>query len=195
MDLFLQRVDREQAHGGMGGRLHASRLAVALDEPAERVDGQLAEPGALYLEPLLEGRRRDVHAVEQGTLVERHGRFERLRGSTPHEPLECGDVEVEHRRGQRDRIALREERARIGGEGAAQAHHRLAQALPRLTLPHVAPEECRERLACVRAPGPHREVGEERLSLARGQGARTVVRAEQEAAEELESEPRHRPEQ
>jgi hypothetical protein len=73
MDLFLERVDGKQAPGGMGGRLHASRLAVALDEPAERVDGQLAEPGALYLEPLLEGRRRDVDAVEQRTLVERHG--------------------------------------------------------------------------------------------------------------------------
>ena len=195
MDLFLERVDRQQARGGMGGRLRASRLAVALDEPAERVDGQLAEPGALYLEPLLEGRRRDVHAVEQRTLVERHGRLERLRGSTAHEPLECGDVEVERPRGQRDRIALREERARIGGERAAQAHHRLAQALPRLALPHVAPEERRERLARVRASRPHREVGEERLGLAGGQGARPVVRAEQEPAEELEGEPRHRPEQ
>ena len=136
-----------------------------------------------------------MHAVEQRTLVERHGRLERLRGSTAHEPLECRDVEVEHRRGQRDRIALREERARIGGEGAAQAHHRLAQALPRLAFPHVAPEERRERLARVRAPGPHREVGEEGLRLARGEGARAVVRAEQEAAEELEGEPRHRPEQ
>ncbi len=136
-----------------------------------------------------------MHAVEQRTLVERHGRLERLRGSTPHEPLECRDVEVERRRGQRDRIALREERARIGGEDAAQAHHRLAQALPRLALPHVGPEKSRERLARVRPPGPDREVGEERLGLARGQRARTVVRAEQEAAEELEGEPRHGPEQ
>ena len=57
MDLFLERVDREQARGGMGGRLHASRLAVALDEPAERVDGQLAEPGAL---------RRASHSSKAG---------------------------------------------------------------------------------------------------------------------------------
>ena len=193
MDLFLERVDREQARGGMGGLFHPSCLAVALDEPAERVDGQLAEPRALDVQPLLEGRRRDVHAVEQRTLIERHGRLERLRRSTPHEPLECRDVELERGRGQRDRIALHEERARIGGEDAAQAHHRLAQALPRLALPHVAPEESRERLARVRASGPHREVGQERLRLARGQGARAVVRAEQEAAEELEGEPRHRP--
>jgi hypothetical protein len=133
-----------------------------------------------------------VHAVEQRTLIERHGGLERLRRSPPHEPLECRDVELERGRGQRDRVALREERARIGGEDAAQAHHRLAEALPCLALPHVAPEESRERLARVRASGPHREVSQERLRLARGQGARTVVRAEQEAAEELQGEPRHR---
>ncbi len=79
------------------------------------------------------------------------------------------------------------------GQGAPQPHHRLPQALARLPLAGVGPQEPGERRARVRASGPHREVGEEGLGLARGQGAGPVVHPQQEPAQEPEAEPLHPP--
>ena len=125
-------------------------------------------------------------------MIERHRRFERRRGPGPYQPLERDDVEVEDGRVEGHGVGLGEERSAMTGQGPAQPHERLAQALARLALAHVRPEQPGQRLARVRPPASHGQVGQERLRLARGHGPRAGVGPQEKAAQQPQAEMRHR---
>jgi hypothetical protein len=154
-------------------------------ETAERVERELVEPCALRREPVLEGRRRHPHAIEQRAAIERHGGVERLRRALSHEPLEVHHVHVERGRVHGDGVALRDEcRARRARQDPAQADQRISQALARLPLRGVASQEPGQRVTRVRAAEAQREIGQQRLRLARRQRAGARIGAEQEPTEE-----------
>ena len=81
----------------------------------------------------------------------------------------------------------------MAGESPSQPHQRLSQALARLPVADVGPQQRGERLARVRPPGSHRQVGQERLRLAGGQRPRAGLGTEEKAAQQPEIEVRHRP--
>jgi hypothetical protein len=190
--IFLERVEREQSGTDSDRRLDPPRLAVARKEAAEGLQRELVEPRALGRQPFLERRGRDADAIEQRSVIERHGRLERLGATAADQPLELGDVDRDGGRVQRDRVALRDERGTLArAEHAAQSHEDLAQALACLLVRRVRPQEMHQCVARVGPAGPECEVRQERLRLADRQRPRPLVDAKQEAAEEPKTHVRH----
>ena len=77
------------------------------------------------------------------------------------------------------------------GESSSEPHHGLPKTLAGLLFLRVAPQETRERVACMRTAGPEREVGKRRLRLAHGQGTGAPVRTQDEPTQQPKTESRH----
>jgi hypothetical protein len=170
MRRLLQRVEGEQAHGGLNGALGRAGLALAGQQPGEGLERQLPQPLAFGDEPFLEQRLVQAEAREQIACIDRRGLLERLRRAFRHVPFEAGDVDVDHGRVQRKRLAFGDQDRRGGGrQRPSQGGERVAQAVAGSLVGRLAPEERGEPVARVGVAGLGAEVGQQRLGLAGGQ--------------------------
>ena len=188
---LLQRVQRQQPQRRLHRGLRRTRPTLPREQLRESFERHLAQPLALPQQPLLE--RCFVHRepAEQIALVERRRPLQRRRRRLPHEALERRGVHLHRRRVQGQRVAVLPHR-RDGADRLADREQRLAQARARRLLADAAPEQARELVARVRPAERQREIGEQRLGLAGGQGDRRArVEPGLKAAEERETEPRH----
>ena len=191
--LLLDGIEREQPRGRLGGGVDASLLR----DDARRV-------GRGRLAPARPAARARTPASPRSPPPPRARRRAAAPGRAPPPPRGASGVP---RRTSRSKaatstssaagleghgVALGDERAGAPGERATQPHHDLTQALAGLPLARLRPEQRGERVARMGAAGAHRQVGEQRLGLARGKRARPPVGPEEEAAQQPEAQPCHR---
>src|SRR5262249_38754686 len=106
---------------------------------------------------------------------------------------ERGRVGVDGGGLERQRVPLLPERAVGLAERLAHEEQGLAQPSPGRVLTEVAPQQGGQRVSRMRTTEGQGEIGEERLGFAGGQrDGRARVEPGPEAAEERETEPRHR---
>jgi hypothetical protein len=187
---LLQRVQREDAHGGLQCLVRRSRLGLLREQRRERRDGHLAEPRPLVPQPVLEGRLADGDPVEQVAGI--HARRFLQRGQRPRrdEPLEGHHVHVDARRIERQRLTL-DERVPGLSQGAPQPEERLAEAMPSVRVVRVRPQERGELVPRVLTARPHAEKGQQRLGLPGQRDRRARVDRRTKAAEHREGETLH----
>ena len=191
---FLQRVEAEQARGDGDGRRDRAVLNVVREQFRQRLDGQLAQPLALGHQPFLEGRLLHAEPLEQLAAVERPRFGERVGGPHRDQALERGDVDLHRRRHQRNRVGADvEDVAVVRRQGLADREQRLPQAVPRLRVRGLSPEERRQLVALVGLPGLDGQIGQQCLGFAARQDHRgSAVPASLKATEQVEPEGRHR---
>src|SRR5437773_2445269 len=115
------------------------------------------------------------------------------RSAAPRRPLEGHGVDLDGARPQRQRVAVLLQSRRIA-ERPAYGEQCLPQTRPRGLLAHSAPQQRGELVARVRAADGKREIREQRLRLARGQGdRRSRLEPGVKPTEEREMKPRHAP--
>jgi len=165
--------------------------AIDLLTQIQRSDPNYADVGAMLakalplpLQPFLEWRLLHPDALEEIALVQRGGRLQGGHRAFRDQPFEPDNIDVEASPLERH-VPLVGDQDRVGPEHAAQRHERLAQALTRVLVTRAWPQQSRELVARVAAPGRHRQVGEQRLSLVvregyRGTGAETGAKTSEE---------------
>jgi hypothetical protein len=168
-------------------------LNVVREQFRQRLDGQLAQPLALGHQPFLEGGRRDVESLEELAAVERPRFGERVGGPRRDQALECGDVDLHRRRHHRHRVGADvEDVAVVRRQSLADREQRLTQAVPRLCVRGLSPEERRQLVARVGLPRLEREISQQSLGFAARQDHRRFAApASLEATEQVEPEGRH----
>lgn len=162
---LLERVQSEQAQGGLDGGVGIAGARVMPEQPGERPERDLVQPLALGEEPVLERRRLSGETGEEGTAIELGGARERLRRSALRQPLERPDVDV-------DGVAVDPDRVDVGDHGRRAVRQRLSdgdEGLPETgahrALARVAPQQRCELAARVGLVGMQGQVGEQRLRL------------------------------
>jgi hypothetical protein len=111
-----------------------------LQEFGQGAPGQLPESLALGEEPVLEGRRLHVEAIEEVTLIEGHRLLQLRLTSRGHESLEVDDIDVELQ-------GIQGHCVRIDDDGpgtrkrSSQSGEGLPEALSRLGIGDVRPEQ------------------------------------------------------
>ncbi len=190
---LLRAVEGEKAQAGLDAGLHASIVQPVTRQALERIDGKAAEPIALAGDPLLEARLTQPDAFQQVTAVQGHRLHQRGWFAGADETLEAQHVNVDRGHVERDRLVIGHEHGRPRPrEPPSQTRQRLAQALSRLRLAAVSPQQGGERRSRRPSAPAEREVREKAAGLAGGdgQGGAGSQRG-LEAAEECESESRH----
>src|SRR5262249_47697646 len=115
-------------------------------------------------QPLVERRLLDADPFEEIALVQLGGALARFRRPLSGQRLESHDVDVEAQRLECHVTVVGEE-DRVASESAAKRYQSLAEALPRVLVARVGPQERRELVAGMPATRPYREIGEEGLGL------------------------------
>ena len=117
-------------------------------------------------QPFLERRRAQMEAVEQLAAIELARALQRMRRIDGDEALELQYVDADAIFLQANRIGIGAEQSRVlRRQRAAQLTERLAQALTRLGLAAILPEQCGELVARLRLARMKRQVSEQRLGL------------------------------
>ncbi len=116
-----------------------------------------------------------------------------LRCSVGGQPLELHHVDLDGVGIEGDALAVHDQGARPRRrQRASQLVELLPQAVTRLLVTRVRPEQGHQRLARVAGPGPQGEERQQRLPLlARHRDPRSRVRLHPETAEKKDFQPRH----
>src|SRR5262252_3175466 len=122
------------------------------EEFRESFKRPFTEALALRDEPLLERRFVDAEPFEQITSVKRDGSFERLEGSLGQEPFEADRIHFNGCQIQSNRLAFNEQEWRCGGQCLAKNVYGLSQALSRLLVGRITPEQGGQSVARERLP-------------------------------------------
>jgi hypothetical protein len=133
--------------------------------------------------------------LEEIALVQGRGLGECGRSPVGHAVLEAGDVHIDGSgvEGEGAPVEM-EPGGGLVGQGLAEDEEGLAQALPRLLLGPVPPEEGGQLIPGVRLAERHGEVSEHGLGLAGRQRQRwSQIQLDAEASEESEADERHEP--
>src|SRR6185436_11042784 len=117
----------------------------------------------------------DVEPIEEVAAVQRGRALERRPRAARAEALESIHVDVDSGDVERDRAVVLHQCLAGGAERLAQVEQRLAQAVRRLRVTALAPQQRRELLARVCAPDGPREIREQRLALRGANGERRPV--------------------
>ena len=190
---LLKWIEREQSPRSLDGRLGRATLHLLGQEARQGLLDQLTETVALGPEPALEGLLVDAQPVEERAFVERDGGGEGGRGPLANQALEAGDVHIDGGGVDGDRLRLDDEAGIFcRREDLADTKDGLSEALSRLALADVAPEEGSQAFPRVRAAGAEGEICQEGLRLAGGEGERARLQPEVEAAQEPETQAWHR---
>ena len=193
MRALLKWIEREQSPRRLDGRLGRATLHLLGQEAGQGLLDQLTETVALGSEPALEGLLVDAQPVEERTFVERDGGGEGGGGPLANQALEAGDVHIDGGGVDGDRLRLDDEAGIFcRREDLADTKDGLSEALSRLALADVAPEEGSQAFPRVRAAGAEGEICQEGLRLAGGEGERARLQPEVEAAQEPETQAWHR---
>lgn len=136
---LLQRVDGEQAPGGLDGVVDAAGRPAEAEQTGERLQGNLAQPLALGQQPLLERRLRDREPGEEVAAVQGPDPLERVGSGIAGRGFEGVDVRGQGVGGEAEARALVEDRGLA--ERFADRVDGLAEARPRLGFGQVAPQE------------------------------------------------------
>jgi hypothetical protein len=185
---FLERVEGEQPLRGADGALGLAGSGQVGDQPGERLQDELAEALALDEQPGLEGALVDDEALEEVAAVEVGGAGEAVGRAGSEGLLEAEDVHVGRVGAEGDALAVGEER---GGEGAAESAQGVPEAVLRVGVGALPPQQGRQLVPGVDGAGREREIGEQGLGLLRERGGRAPRRPRLEAAEELDLHARH----
>jgi hypothetical protein len=190
---LLQRVDAEKLLAGRDRLLGGARFHLTPEELRHRGHRGLPETLACGRQPLVECAGLDGETVEQVPAVKRRGPRELVVRVPGGEPLEREHVDVHGVRLEPDdgRIAGDVVRGRAP-QRRADREERLAQAVTRLLVGRVTPEQRGESLARVSLAGRQCEKRQQRLSLLEGQDDRAGAHRRLESVEEDEVEARHR---
>ncbi len=190
---LLQRIEGEQSPRRLDGRLDRATLHLLGQEPRQGLQDQLTETVALGPEPALEGLLVDAQPVEERTFVERDGGSEGGGGPLANQALEARDVHIDGGGVDGDRLRLDDEAGIFcRREDLADTKDGLSEALSRLALADVAPEEGSQAFPRMRAAGPEGEICQEGLRLPSREGERARLQPEVEAAQEPETQAWHR---
>ena len=149
---------------------------------------RVGHEGSLYLATAAREPCKEIAAVQRGGLRERVWR------TLSHQSLEVDDVDLHGRPVERDLLAFEPEAPRLRRvEGLPQAEQRLAQALARLLLRQVPPEERGQLVARVGLAWRQRQVRQQHLGPT-GWQSKSDSRAESdlESAEQSAAERCHR---
>ena len=195
VDGLLKWIQCRQAQRRLKRRLGRSRAALVGKEPRQPLESQLSQPLPLKHEPFLKGGFLDGQSLEEVALVETRRLGECGRGAVGHTVLEAGDVHIDGSgvEGEGAPVEMKPGRGLVG-QGLAENEERLAQALPRLVLGPVTPEEGGHLVPRVRLAERHGEVREHGLGLAgRQRQRRSRIQPGAEASEESEADECHEP--
>jgi hypothetical protein len=192
VDGLLQRIEGEESKAGLNRGLGRAPLLLMHEQPAERLDGQLAKPLPLREEPLVERPLGDREPGQQAAAIEAGRLLQRDGPAVGDQRLEARHVDVDGRWIERHRGALQHHSRKRGrGQRLAERREGVAQVAAGLSVRHVAPQECGQPLPRVGPAGRKRQVGQQRLGLPAGQEERRArVQAGLEAAEQAQPEPR-----
>src|SRR5437588_12563470 len=138
----------------------------------ERLDRELPQPLALGEQPLFERWFTDGEPFEKLAAIQGGGGFERSGCGLGDAPFELDDVTINRSGGER-KLSPRPV-DRVIPEGFAEDAERVAQAVARLRLVAIAPEERGQLVARLTLTGSDREVGDQRLGF-RGQRRRRAA--------------------
>jgi len=170
MRRLVERIEGEDAPPDLERARDVARVRVPREHARERAAHEAAQTLPLGGHPLLEPGLVEREPVEEIAAVELDPALERVRRPGREAALEARDVGADGGGRQRDGVAPDLE---IGGgavrERAADQEERLPQAVARVAVVDVAPEEGRQLFARVRLAQRDREIREQRLGLALGQ--------------------------
>ena len=156
-----------------------------LGRGVEHRDLHLPQPLTLGQEPLLDGVLAHREALEQFAAEQRHraGTAVGMGGAM----LQLDDVDGDRGAVERDRVA----RCRQGRCGRAKGLPRLGQRLPQtdpsLILAAALPQQGGQGGACYGTPRCQGGSGEQKLGLARRQGARVAIHRQAESTKKLKA--------
>ena len=189
---LVQRVERQRALERRGGGVAVAPLGLLLGEIGQPGDRQIMQLAPLEAEPFLEPGFAQPEPVEQRAAIELSCRPQRLQAAVSRRAAQQRDVDLDGRPVERDGVAPRDQQ-RGAVAGAADRGQGLIQAVPRLHVAAIAPQQGHQPFALAllaRPAGQHREQG---LGLAGGQHDRRAVGAlRREAAQKSQANSRHR---
>ena len=140
-------------------------------QAAERPLEQLTQAPAFHQQPILEGGIADRDAIEEIALIERGCPRQRPDRAVADQPLEEERVStLTASRSSSDRLAVgAEHAAAVVAEAAAQPRQRLLQAVARLLVAMLAPQQAGEAVTRMGGAGADRQEGEQGAILLRRQ--------------------------
>ena len=189
--VLAERVELHQPARGSGGPVPGALGERPRHEAGRGLLRPAAQPLALDAQPFLEGGIADADAVEQVAAVERDRRLRRVGGPFGEQPLERGDVHRQRRGIEANRLAIGDERIAVAAQGGAEPRQGVLEAVARVGVAAVAPQQAREPVAGVGGAGGQGEHGQQRPVLLPRQVARRAVRPNLEAAEQRHRHGRH----
>jgi hypothetical protein len=139
---LLERIEGEDAQGRLDGSLRQAGRDLASEQRSQDAQPQLVHPLALGREPALERRVLHHQTGQELSPVERRSPFERGERVLPGRALELEHVHGKTAWVQRHPLMIGDEAPLARRpEGAAQLEKGLAQAIARLLVRPVSPEE------------------------------------------------------
>ena len=120
--------------------LDRAAFRLKVQQPTQRLECALAQPGPLGSQPLLEHRLIEAETRQQVSPVERVRMLERTPASIDHATLEGDDVDLDRGRIESQGLALDpQDRRPAAGKSVPKGSQRVAKTVPRLLvalLPH-----------------------------------------------------------
>ena len=170
MGAFLQRVESKDPECEADPGLTRAFLRQGLAEQGRHGrQGPLVQTPALRREPFRQERLARLVAGQQLPAVESHRLLERRPRALIEAALELGDIGHERIARDRDGLGVRhDQHVVVRSQVPAEHGQRLAQAVARLNLVTVAPEQAGELLAAVWATRLQRQVGKEQRGFTCG---------------------------
>ena len=142
---------------------------VPIDQPCQRLTRQVAQALPFHQQPFVERRIAEIEAVQQIAAIERRRAREALDRALADQLLELRHIDRNRCPLQAQEVTIGEERRRLHAiERFSQLEDGLLQAVPRLTVAAVTPEQPGQLVARSRLAGWDCQNGEQRALLASG---------------------------
>ena len=165
--LFRQGIEPDRAVERRHGGIPVARRRLRIGQRQERAERHSLQPVALFDQPVLEPGLPQAEAVQERTAIEIERRAQLARHR--RQPAELEHVAFDGVGAQRHGLAFdQQQRVRLA-QLLAQRQQRLAEAVPRLLVAAVAPQQGRQPVARLFLSGVAGEIGEQGFRLARGE--------------------------
>lgn len=198
VDGFMQGVVTQEALCVADGAAVIAALLEQQDQPLQRVEEALRQPGTFEQQPVVVAARQEVAAVRRDGAFQRgHARASLAARGLGQRGLELGDVQSERCIPAPAHGLIGDFQVRLGlGQTATQRVEELPQVGVRLCVGGVGPEEKGELLARLRGVAMQEQIREQRLQ-ARGMHPHQlrIVKREAETAKQPNMQCLHHPQQ